>query len=403
MSPVLDDNTYTNKTWAEVSGISVLEVHIMEVEFLSNMRYSLYTSEEEWKEWHQLLGKFGTFFDKASRLPLEVLPRLTAPPTPTLHMPPALPSPPTSNHASPPFLTGYSPNYAHQQQQPPQLHSSTTPLLLPQVASTSVSPIGPLPEIDARANNRKRSRDEPGLYESPAKRPAPARNTSYQPPPLPTNVAAMAGGPTLPRLPNLSIPFPQVTAPVGAAPVPLPPQLPPLGTRAMSMVFPPAGQAPSVSQPPSFPPTTSNTPIPPPPQLAIPGPTRGDHSRQLSPYHGVGSHDSSPVNASFPPAPQTPNNPSHLSPSYFLAQRQSPYRPVRTVSTLLHPPPTASMQHNPGRVPLDMMQYQPLGRPAAERRAGHVPYMHMEAWPQTNQLNQWPVLPQPLPQPNFHR
>lgn len=30
---VLDDNTYTNKTWAEVSGISVQEIHIMEVEF----------------------------------------------------------------------------------------------------------------------------------------------------------------------------------------------------------------------------------------------------------------------------------------------------------------------------------------------------------------------------------
>jgi hypothetical protein len=39
----LDDNTYTNKTWAEVSGISVAEVHIMEVEFLSNMKYALFT------------------------------------------------------------------------------------------------------------------------------------------------------------------------------------------------------------------------------------------------------------------------------------------------------------------------------------------------------------------------
>jgi len=34
----LDDNTYTNKTWAEVSGIIVGEIHIMEVEFLSNMK-----------------------------------------------------------------------------------------------------------------------------------------------------------------------------------------------------------------------------------------------------------------------------------------------------------------------------------------------------------------------------
>ena len=41
---VLDDNTYTNKTWAEVSGITVKEIHVMEVEFLSNMRYSLLVS-----------------------------------------------------------------------------------------------------------------------------------------------------------------------------------------------------------------------------------------------------------------------------------------------------------------------------------------------------------------------
>jgi hypothetical protein len=42
----LDDNTYTNKTWAEVSGINVNEVHIMEVEFLSNMKYSLFTTKD---------------------------------------------------------------------------------------------------------------------------------------------------------------------------------------------------------------------------------------------------------------------------------------------------------------------------------------------------------------------
>jgi hypothetical protein len=46
-----DDNTYTNKTWAEVSGISVQEVHIMEVEFLSNMRYSLMVYPHQMQAW----------------------------------------------------------------------------------------------------------------------------------------------------------------------------------------------------------------------------------------------------------------------------------------------------------------------------------------------------------------
>jgi hypothetical protein len=41
------------------------------------------------------------------------------------------------------------------------------------------------------------------------------------------------------------------------------------------------------------------------------------------------------------------------------------------------------------------MQYHPIGKPLNERRVGHLPYMHHEAWPQTHQLNQWPVLPQP--------
>ncbi|KAI4826321.1 hypothetical protein E4T45_10347, partial [Aureobasidium sp. EXF-8846] len=69
----LDDNTYTNKTWAEVSGISVAEVHIMEVEFLSNMKYALFTSAEEWSQWQNRLGRFASFFDRASR-PMPQLP-----------------------------------------------------------------------------------------------------------------------------------------------------------------------------------------------------------------------------------------------------------------------------------------------------------------------------------------
>src|SRR5690348_12350912 len=67
----LDDNTYTNKTWAEVSGISVQEVHIMEVEFLSNIRYDLFSSETEWLQWHTKLGLFSDYFNQASKLPAE--------------------------------------------------------------------------------------------------------------------------------------------------------------------------------------------------------------------------------------------------------------------------------------------------------------------------------------------
>ena len=63
----LDDNTYTNKTWADVSGISVGEIHVMEVEFLSNMRYSLLASKEEWEEWLVKLAKFYEYMQRAQR------------------------------------------------------------------------------------------------------------------------------------------------------------------------------------------------------------------------------------------------------------------------------------------------------------------------------------------------
>ena len=105
---VLDDNTYTNKTWAEVSGISVQEIHIMEVEFLSNVRYNLFASKEEWKEWHAKLRRFSDFYHKASLVPedeqfisktpsLHISPSLgPTPPLPSMSPASKLPSPPLS-------------------------------------------------------------------------------------------------------------------------------------------------------------------------------------------------------------------------------------------------------------------------------------------------------------------
>ncbi|KAK8241605.1 hypothetical protein HDK77DRAFT_260364 [Phyllosticta capitalensis] len=371
----LDDNTYTNKTWADVSGISVQEVHIMEVEFLSNMKYNLFTSAEDWSKWHITLGKFGTYFDKASRARLELPLRTLGPPTPTLHMPPALPSPPHSTQASPPFANGFSPNHSY----------SNTPTLLPQISSTAVSPIGPLPELNLRPGTRKRSHDDQA-QEPASKRPLrdftpstglrdplPNFTAMSQPPPMTqtSNPASTAPPPMLPRLPNLSVP-----------------QLPPPSGRAMSLVYPPPVQW--GQQAASIP--TSGGPI-----LPIPQPQQHSvvASRQLSPYPtDLGTN--SPINPSFGPA--APPKQNRLSPSFYLSQRSSPYRPVRQVNTLLVPPPSGAMGQPP-RLGIDQMQYQPLGRPSNERRAGPLPYMHLEAWPATNQFNQWPV----LPQPNFSR
>lgn len=188
----------------------------MEVEFLSNMRYSLYTSLEQWNEWHIILGKFGTYFDRASRVNMEMASRLGAP-APSYHSQLALPSPPVSNRASPPFSTTSTPSYG--------LHNNT-PLLLPQVNSTAVSPIGPLPEQDYRPNGRKRSLDD-----SP-QGPPPKRPSHQQPQQsVHTQLATSNPATTLPRLPNLSIPLSQPPQ----QPVQIP-HLPPPGKDRKSVV-----------------------------------------------------------------------------------------------------------------------------------------------------------------------
>lgn len=56
----LDDNIYINKIWVEVLGIGVNEIYVMEVEFLSNMRYSLLVFVEQWCVW---LDKFVNVYE----------------------------------------------------------------------------------------------------------------------------------------------------------------------------------------------------------------------------------------------------------------------------------------------------------------------------------------------------
>jgi hypothetical protein len=61
------------------------------------------------------------------------------------------------------------------------------------------------------------------------------------------------------------------------------------------------------------------------------------------------------------------------SPSVYLQQRPSPYKPVRHVNTLLYPPPSAFLhEYHFSNVPPTQMHYQPLGR-RNEFRTGVVP------------------------------
>ncbi|PIL30837.1 hypothetical protein GSI_07005 [Ganoderma sinense ZZ0214-1] len=51
----VDDNTYTNKTWSEVSGIELGEVNRMEREFLLGLDFDLYVNKSTYESWLKFL------------------------------------------------------------------------------------------------------------------------------------------------------------------------------------------------------------------------------------------------------------------------------------------------------------------------------------------------------------
>lgn len=335
----LDDNTYTNKTWAEVSGISVNEIHIMEVEFLSNMRYELYASEAQWKEWKVKLGKFGSFYEKALRFASS---RTTSPTTPvTQTIPHKLPSPP-SHHK---FTNGgYStlPNPLHTL---PHLPRSPARQL-----STSEYPF-----------ERKRSLDT-SLDLPPAKRihSSLASSSHFSPAGMtPDSTSALLYDPSrVPQLPMPSLP--------GGTARPLTPLALP-GPRVMSTVYP---STTGFSQPAT--PVNVVPPNLPHPQMTGIG---GPNPVSRAPSH-AGSTHTSPTNMYGTTTPTRPG----LSPSYFLMNRSSPYRPVRHVNTLLYPPPSAAMQAPIKNIGYEQMHYQTLSKNSNRLHPGPMPSMQPDAW-----------------------
>jgi hypothetical protein len=68
------------------------------------------------------------------------------------------------------------------------------------------------------------------------------------------------------------------------------------------------------------------------------------------------------------------HTPISHSPSIYLQHRNSPYKPIRHVNTLLYPPPPTFMQQYvlPNPVLPNQMHYQPLGK-RNEYRTGILP------------------------------
>ena len=156
----LDDNTYTNKTWADVSGISDNEIHVTEIEFLSNMRYSLLVSVEQWEEWLDKLTRFWLYLELTQRAPLS--PLLIPSPTHRAFISP-LPSP-----TGPLLSSGHSVSI-----QAP----NTTPFknwYTSYAGRNAVSPLAPKPQ---RQPYQKRSFPEENAAEHPPKRMGRTRGT----------------------------------------------------------------------------------------------------------------------------------------------------------------------------------------------------------------------------------
>jgi hypothetical protein len=363
----LDDNTYTNKTWAEVSGIVVGEVHIMEVEFLSNMKYCLFTSAEDWAQWQTLLGKFASFFERTTR-PQPPAPIL--PPASSLHLPAALPSPPASTQSSPPYLGDGSSYPAFAQHGP-------TPAPSPFVA---------MPEMPAvQHNSRKRSAEDQPV-DMPHKRVAGGYPSYSSPSAFATGSRPQAQSSSRLPLPGPAIPASAAPAANLTLPSTQPPHLPPLNVpaRAMAMVYPNASAQQSMPHLPAPVTSLSQPPSQAPSQY---------QSRQHSPYPG--SSAASP-SAELPHSAMSLHPPVQISPTFFLEQRNSPYRPIHNVSTLLYPPPSAALQQRPHNVEQSQMHYQPLGKSVQQRHVGRLPYVSQNVWleghtqhPMTP-VHQWP-------------
>lgn len=335
------------------------------------MRYTLYASKDEWNEWLKKLGRFWDYFDKASKAAaLAQLAGLSTPTTPT-HMQAPYPLTPSRSHISSPM------SHAHPST-PSSIHSRPThPLAMPPHLPPNLpSPMSSMSDFDARTGGRKRSRDE-SMEDRPAKR----LSTNFSLPPQANYVLPPAHASMAHPYDNTThrLPLPN-TSMHGGPKAPMPMQytahLPPPTNRAMAAVY---------AQPPHQAPLSDLLKPQPqaPPSLGLRIPSMADQTRGLPSV--IGSKSSSPTAVALTPTAEM------LSPLAYNFQRNSPYRPIRGVNTLLVPPPSASL-HNPSQsIGAGDLRYQPLAKNTTERKTGVVPYQssgyQTQSWPSQNQFH----------------
>ena len=378
----LDDNTYTNKTWGEVSGITVNEIHVMEVEFLSNMRYTLYASKGEWQSWLQKLRRFAEYFDTASRAADEL--RILSNRSSTSSIPLQV------MHAAPVGIYTAPSIKPLNSRTPYPLAMPSYPAQIPQPA-----PISRMPDIDLMPGSRKRSFDD-SMDERPSKRISRSfginplmdnfspisslgsASSIYSEIPTPRTVTGYVDNSMIPRG-NASYPDHTARLPLPAMnnqqmlpQLPIYPQIPQMHmSRAMNSVYPPPTHLPSLDLLKPQPHTQSQGPstlrMPP---MIDPGQTMSTSA----------SRNNSPLASGMTPTGEL------LSPMIYGHYRSSPYKPVRTVNSLLAPPPPTSLGNPANGIGSAGLQYRPIGKQLGQSRVGVVPHIS-----QTYPQYPWPI------------
>lgn len=359
----------------------------MEVEFLSNMRYNLLASKDEWEEWLDKLACFHEYYVRASRLPASPL-LIPSPSHKGFNSP--IPSPIGTTLSSSvleaaPFtptgnaVTTFSPSSSHSQTWAAAYQAN------------AVSPLASKPSMNLPVSRKRGPEHDP--IEHPAKRQMPPRMGHVVPPVMSLRPTGLTDSARLPiphltvvtnhQVPNTAVHYPSTNGysqSVASAPnvVSLPPLQP--GMRAMSSVYQPSPTS-ALPQPCPSVPSTASLATMGYPATAMPSHqpiNYGTPSKRRSPV-SLASYVSSPmVDPPYNPgsAIHTPiaHTPISHSPSVYLQQRASPYKPIRHVNRLLHPPPSASLDQYHLAVPVQptQMHYQPLGR-RNDLRTGVVP------------------------------
>ena len=352
MNLVLDDNTYTNKTWADVTKIlHVQDIKIMEVEFLSQMRYNLFVSPEQWEDWKLTVSKMWTYHRNCLRQRRAFPEKVFAPNVPS--------SPPvTAIVTSPPIFPEAQHAFLPMPGSPLRMHFPAG-----QQVERLVSPYRMLPALDdspsavsaaihARVSRKRSREDTQGTLPPPSKRYQPQQ----PPPPQQQSFAPVPLGIHLPQ-PHSRMQYPTDT--ITHAIQPYPPQtnhprvslslsLPSDQTRSPSYL----GQ--HALQPIS--PTNPTSPFAASPMSPF---SQNSNYNSLSPYAVSAHRQIAQQPASQENAPGYASG--YSSPYKYLRNRFSPYAPVRpprTIQAQFVPP---QMQWNLLPPQTDELWYQPLG------------------------------------------